>query len=813
MAHGRGRGMIASSLSWAALWLLWLLLLGLVAFPLTYRVLPGLPSRGVAVSPAFGLLLASYLSWLLASVHLLRFGRSSLFVACGCILAASVVSEVASQWGATRWLRHHAGIVIAYALVLIAVFALFVWIRGYYPDVRSTEKPMEIGLLTSTMRAEWMPPHDAWLSGFGINYYYFGYVEAATLGLLANVRPEVAFNLMSASLPALTFVGASGIAFDVLARWRRERRMRTRHVGIAASLVGGALVAIAGNAYGFAQFLVAPSAVLHANFWSGIGWRSSRVVHDMIIPGKSLELITEFPMFSFILGDIHPHVLALPTVTLVIAVALSFWYRPASLSWGTVAQFGCVALAIGALYPINAWDLPTYALLVGAAMIVRRPHYWRRSALTFVGVIAGAVILFLPYYLHFTSLVGGHGDEPALIQELARYPILHTVIGMFGIVIWPHTDIRQFLAVFALPLVAAGALVLRGNISRRDRLTSSTQRAVFATALGVAIVALVTRTAMLLPTGIVGIAGVLAVTRPIAGRRGESSAWSVWTATDRAMSAVVVVGAVLPVITEFVFLRDAFDNRMNTMFKVDYQAWILLLIAGAYGIVTFWWTLRAAKSVTMPSAFRWESVATRVGLTVFVLFAAIYPLLVPFQKSGHFGAEGLDYGGPGMGWQGMDGFHYLTESNPNEFAAAMWLRDHAGPNDRLIEALGNSYGDANGWFDSRFSASTGVPGVLGWYFHEVQWRGGSEQILTRDLPQRATDIGTFYRTTNLAEARQILAKYGINWVIVGDAEQDGAGRCTISSGCPPYPAAGLVKFNDMLDLAFRQGNVSIYHVR
>jgi hypothetical protein len=202
-----------------------------------------------------------------------------------------------------------------------------------------------------------------------------------------------------------------------------------------------------------------------------------------------------------------------------------------------------------------------------------------------------------------------------------------------------------------------------------------------------------------------------------------------------------------------------------------------------------------------------------VGLVIFTLFAATYPILVPFQRTGHFGANAIDFGGPGLGWQGIDGFAYLQTSNPDEYRAALWLRAHAQPGDHLIEAIGNSYGDANGWFESRFSASTGVPTVLGWYFHEFQWHAGSDTIISGVLPERARDIGTFYNTTNVTEARQILAKYGIDWVIVGADEQDGEGHCGLSAGCPPYAPAGLAKFSDMLDLAYHDGRVSIYHTR
>jgi uncharacterized membrane protein len=268
----------------------------------------------------------------------------------------------------------------------------------------------------------------------------------------------------------------------------------------------------------------------------------------------------------------------------------------------------------------------------------------------------------------------------------------------------------------------------------------------------------------------------------------------------------------LPVIPEFVFLRDAFDNRMNTMFKVDYQAWVLMMLAGAYGIVTLLRTVRAEELRPLSVDRRPLIAAARIGVTIFAAMAIVYPLLVPYQRTGHFGSEGIDFGGPAEGWKGMDGFQYVAQTNPDEFAALMWLRAHSGQDDRLVEAPGNSYGDSHGWFQSRFGAASGIPDLLGWYFHEVQWRGGTPAVIDTELPERAADIGTLYGTTNTQDARRILDKYRINWVVVGLNEEEGEGHCAISLGCPPYPPAGLAKFKDMLELAYQHGSVSIYHV-
>jgi YYY domain-containing protein len=823
--------MIGESIGQAALWFAWLLILGAVAFPLLARLLPTLPSRGLALAPTFGLLMVAYLSWIGASLHLVPFGQASLFGSVVVVAALSAVSEFASRGRALRWFRGHIPGVLFAVAVLAMTFVFFVWVRGFAPDIRNTEKPMEIGFLTSTMRARWMPPHDPWLAGFGINYYYFGYVLAGALGLLSGIKPEVTFNLTGPTLFALTFVGASGIAFDCIARFRRERRLAFARWSVAlAATVGGLLVAVAGNAYGFVQFLRAPVDTVKDYFWTGIGWNSTRVIYDDIVPGKPFQMITEFPFFSFILGDNHPHVLALPVVLLAIAVSLGWWFRPAAeheLPW---ARLALTALAIGALYPTNAWDLPTFVLPVVLVMLVRRPQAWRWSLLRAGIVVVGLFLLYAPYYAHFTSLVGHTGDEPTFVLRLTQLPILgwffDKIIHMLGLVTWPHTDLRQFLYIFAVPLLAAAALVARGFVGRETRVSPWTRQRLTIVSVGVLVIALLTKTAMLLPVGALVLGALIALTRPIRRPDATTTAWQAWTPTDRLTTWIVLYGALLPIIPEFVFLRDAFDNRMNTMFKVDYQSWVLLMLAGAYGTVTLVMTMRlAAKEAErrrggeadeagQPAlSTPWAVSAISVALVVFALMAATYPAIVTFQKTGHLnGSVGTDFPGVGLGWQGLDGLQYVQQTNPDEYQAAMWLRAHAGQDDRVLEAVGNSYGDSNGWFQSRFAAAAGVPDLLGWYFHEVQWRNGDSDVLNHLIPARAADVGTIYNTTNVADARALLKQYDVRWVVVGADETQGEGRCAVNAGCPPYAPAGLAKFTDMLELAFHSGPVSIFRV-
>ncbi len=805
--------MIVESVRWAATWAGVLVLLSVVVFPLAYRLLPGLPGRGVAFCPPLGLLVVSYLSWLAASVHLVPFGAPSLWGAVAVVAALSVLSEVQTRGAAIGWLRHNGRVALWFLLVFAAAFVLFAWVRGFRPEVRATEKPMEIGFLASTMRAVWMPPTDQWFAGGTINYYYFGYVQAAAMAHLAGVNAGIAFNLTNIMLFAMAFTAACGIAYDLLARGRRERGARSRSP-LLPSLVGGLLLVVAGNAFALLRLLQDPATTIGQYFYEGVGWNSTRVIKDVFGPTNIFPQITEFPAFSFILGDNHPHVLALPTVLLTVAVAFGWWWKPLGGWRDGVPRLALTALVIGVLYPLNAWDVPTFGLLVVLAMLLRRPALWQRTLGAVAGVAAGAYLLFLPFHRGYISPLGGsYGGEPAAIAPLTAVPILGKLIRTIGLVVWPHTELGQFLVVFVLPFVVCGCLVGRGIAGRGVPLSPQARQRLLVAGVVVALLAIMTRTPMLFPTGLLVGGAIVALVRPVTrpNRAAVASPWAVWTGTDRAATALVLLGAALPVSCEFVYLRDAFDNRLNTMFKLDFQSWALLMIAGAYGVLTLLSTVQRAATAWQPDLRRFRLAATGAAVAVFVAFAVAYPLLTAYARTGHWGQTG-EFGGPPEGWQGLDGYAYAIASNPDEYAALRWLEANAGTNDAIVEGVGNSYGETGGWFDDHYSALSGVPTVLGWYYHEVQWRGGDDRVRQITLPERRNDVSRLYTTTNMTEARALLQKYGVRWVIVGNAEKLMYGDCQAISQCDAKPAPGLAKFRQMLVPMYDAGGVTIYRV-
>ena len=224
---------------WAAL-----TMLGLVALPLVYTLLRPLPDRGYAFVKMAGLLLVSTVFWLAGSLGFAGNDGGGIALALVVVGGLSLLAYRRRAPGDVAlgdWLRHNWRTVLAAELVFVAVFALWVWVRAQNPAIANTEKPMEFAFLNGVTLSPSFPPIDPWLSGYGISYYYFGYVMTSLLARLAVVPTAVAFNLAVAWLVAGAAVGAYGVVYNLVAgkgvtsdERRVKVRVATRHPFFAA---------------------------------------------------------------------------------------------------------------------------------------------------------------------------------------------------------------------------------------------------------------------------------------------------------------------------------------------------------------------------------------------------------------------------------------------------------------------------------------------------------------------------------------------------------------------------------------------------
>lgn len=694
--------------------------LGLMVFPLCARVFRPFPDRGYALSKISGLLLAGWLAWLAASVHFVPFSLHTDFAAVAVMGALSVPLLIWAGWRAImETLRSVWPYAFVIEVVFAASFAALTLLRAHMPEISATEKPMEFMLLRTVLDSGSMPPRDLWMSGNPVNYYYFGYVLNGFVTQLSDVPPDIAFNLAIASTWALTFTALVGLGYGALAAmgtriWRR----------VLGGLLAPLLVLIIGNPAG--TVLTMHYITQHLPFDFNLFWAPSRVIHDQM-PGRKgpQEMIDEFPAFSYLLGDLHPHVLAMPLFSLGLALSLAA-VLACGESWRYTLGLGAVCGAVlGWLYMTNTWDTPAIALVFILALLVRHARFELRNLAALVPMLLVAVAVSLPFLLRYHAPVNAGNFLP---EPLASVPVLSRLGHVIGIVTWDHTSVGEFLRMWGIQsLIVTAALVARGrNLLRQDLV----KLGVFALIALVVAIPLKAPVLMMLPLAALCIT-VATRERNLAARWGF---------------ILVGLAAFLVFVPEVIYLRDAFESRMNTIFKFYFQAWQVLGIACAVLVASLTWRVAAR---TARRAAAGGSLAL-IGLALVVSLAYPYAAM----QARNEGAKGLD------------GLAFLREgADPNAYEAIQWLDRHSRPGDVVLEGVDGDY-----TLYARISTYSGRPTVMGWPGHEDQWRPGEPDIYS-EIGVRLSDVQTLYGDATVARKRELLRKYRVRYVYYGDLER------------------------------------------
>lgn len=531
-----------------------------------------------------------------------------------------------------------------------------------------------------------------------------------------------------------------------------------------------------------------PSLSGEPRFW--FWWRASRVVQDYDLMGNFVEVIDEFPFFSYLLGDLHPHVLAMPFGLLAAGMALNLflggWQGEINFKWFKLPiraeGFLTLAVALGGLAFLNTWDFPIYLAVAAGALILslaqERGWGWDllEDFLKFsIPLGVASIALYLPFYVTFSSQAGGILPNVIFPTRGAHLWV------MFGTLFAPlflfvvHASISRaanwriglllavgftaLLALFSLAISVVAAQTDAGRVRISSQGVSSlgdVLREAFARRLsfGGGLLTLV----LLIGTAL---AFLTARQEPAESASERGPLPFVWM--------FILFGGLLVLAPEFIYLRDQFGTRMNTIFKFYYQAWALWSIAAAFGAVVM---LREARGLRLAVSGIILAVTLAVGLT--------YPILSLPNKTNNFNASN-----PAA--RTLDSAAYLMNYYPDDYMAIQYLQTL--PLGVVAEAVGGSYSEF-----ARIATHTGHPNVLNWPGHEGQWRGGYKEQGTR-----GDDLATLYQATDWETARAIIERYNIRYVYIGSLER---------SAYMVYED----KFAIFLREIYRQGQVVIYEV-
>jgi len=855
---------------------------GLAALPLCLSLFQRLPDSGYTLSKAFGLLLTGYLFWIF--VHLgLPNSVGGIWIVLLIVGGASGLLLWVRRPDIVSFARENWWLIAATEVVLFLSFITAAYLRSYVPDFGGTEKPMDLMFLNAVTRAESYPPADPWLAGYDVSYYYFGYLLTSVMTRLSGLETGVGFNLGLAMTVSLAVTGAFGLVYNLAApaeRRRAEGGPGTPARGFNSAILwrpmifgvaGSFLLAVMGNLEGFLEMLASHN-FMPGSFWSWIGvlelsaydgtqwfpdqfwfwWRATRILDG----GAGIH---EVPFFSFLLGDLHPHVMSIPFVLLAVGLALSLLHSDEPLDvvvwlerppW--LVAFGII---FGGLAFLNTWDMPTMAFVVTLITVIRNrinADKWSWGiALDSLGFLIP--IFFVAFLAYVPFFFGGFDSQASgfTAEAGAGSRLFHTFLlwGPFAFIVLPYAvwrlsqsnkpislenilwaltpAILVFFLWFIWDALAAVLDILPRPVSINE---AGFEREIDAS-LGARIGERGWNwlTVMVL-SGSVGLLG-LALYRDIerAGAKAAENLSHIFALGLSATAALLILGA------EFIYIEDGFNSRLNTIFKLYYQAWLLLSIAGGFvlyqlfrsatmpslkldlgrftaadyavagialfgavigfvlapggyprifglivgggiffgvaGTLILLWRPREQRA---PAVIAWRTV-WRVAVVAVLASAFVYPVLAAFNRTDDFDLP-----------RSLNGLERIDQA---ELAAITWLDERDGQ-PVIAEALGGDYSDGG-----RISASTGFPTILQWPGHELQWRGTSE-------PQdgREQDLTTLYTSNDEDAVRSVIEKYDISYIVVGSREQSTYGTVTIP------------EMTELVELA-HDGEVAVYRVR
>jgi YYY domain-containing protein len=806
----------ASGSSWLAsvLWLLMLYALALLGLPLAATIFGNWRDGGWAWARITGLLVLGYIVWLPTALGLWRYDRWSLIAGVLVLLGlnAALLWWLGGGWhGKTGALgtglqiigdRLRAGrrSAIAGEIVFVIGFLALTAVRALNPDLWHTawggEKPMEFGFLNAILRSPVMPPYDPFFSDGYINYYYYGLYLVSLPIRATGIDPALAFNLAVPTIFALTLTAAFALGSQLTGRVR---------YGLVAALGVGVLGNLAGFfAVGWSRGAPAVADALRG----GIGGLGERLGDWYIGPSRVIpNTINEFPAFTFLFADLHPHMIALPIGLLAIALAYSVilvqreqrgsgrWRQPGLM------LMSLLALTLGTLAVTNSWDFPTFGLLAGLAFLgsawrtQRNGVAWAallRAALLAIALGIVGLALFAPFFDKFYAFVRG-----------------------IGVVAREATSVRDYLVVYGLFLLVLLPVFVAASARIVDRLKEVRSQKSEVRSTSMVPYATNTTLPFFLVGGVLLLLALASIIVPDLALRiwllaffGFGAFCLLERRINSATWFAILLGSLGWAVSfgiETIYIKDHLEGgdwyRMNTVFKFGMQIWLLFAIAAAVLLPNMLRGLRRIGGIPAQSA-------ALVGLATATLLAAFFPIFgTPSRIANRMPVET----GPtlnGLAFLEQTSFEYdcinFGGCEPGASSVTIDLRGDGPAIDWLNRRVEGTpiVVQSNQWFyrayGIRIAANTGLPTVIS-ALHANEQRDPAATAI------RDNELDAFYRTADTEMALRFLAKYNVDYVYVGGVER------------AFYNPDGIAKFARMvgiyLDPVYETPETQIYAVR
>ena len=651
-------------------WWFCVLILGILFFPLSSRLFRSFSDKGWGFSKVLGIALSGYVMFSFCRAGIMPFTALFSFL-CTIISAAAVLIPciILSKKQGRPFLEKQGlsfDLILFEEFLFLAVFLMWTYFTGFRPEALSTEKFMDYGFMAAMMRDTAQPAADIWHANDAINYYYGGQYYAVFLTKLTGTKVNESYNIAKSMIGAFAFVLPFSIGLHLFESLR-SRKVRFSGFGTLVGLITGAAVSLAGNVhyvlYGLFGNVFRLSG--YEDYWFPSSTRY--IGHN---PETADSCIHEFPSYSFVLGDLHAHVVNIMFVLLFIGLVYA-WFQSREKERNAVTEgpgtvrelfkevvsdpyIWCMTFLIGIFQWTNYWDFVIYltVAVIAFALCALRQH--RRIAIEAVLMFVTRIfIVFIvqflvaaPFALSFVTMQSGIGRS---VYHSAFYQL---------VILWG-------LPVLCVILLFAFTVYKTARRERAEEEKKHTPVRTFVSNL---------------------------------------------TLSDMMALLLGFCGIGLILIPELIYVRDIYGEgfaRANTMFKLTYQAYIMFGISMIYSIFRL---LTGVKTVFVQAV-------SVVLLFVFALTCIYFPYSVNCWFGNITDREG---------YAGLDATAYLDYQIPSDAEAIHWLEKNVQGIHTILEANGNSYTEY-----CRVSAMTGLPTVMGWYTHEWLWRNDTEELNAR----------------------------------------------------------------------------------
>ncbi len=614
-------------------WYLLALVLGAAAMPLTGRLFRRFQDRGWMFSKVTAIAVSGFLTWFLVAVKIIKFTTMTCIVVTLVCVAASLILYCREQKAGFECIPFaHLDLVYAEELLFFAAFLLWTYFAGFHPAAYGTEKFMDYGFMEAMMRSKTLPATDLWYSQGKINYYYGGQYFAVFLTKLSGAKVELTYNLMRTFVAGLAFAMPFSLVHQMVtdrlgktgSRWKKALPSVTGILaGISVSIAGNMHYVVYGQIIPFIQKLKGEEV---SSYWFPDATR-----YIGFNPDVEDKTIHEFPCYSFVLGDLHAHVVDIMFVLLLLGLLYAWMkkVRTTELSGESMSrrefwkkqllmpQLLVTGALLGMFHWTNYWDFVIYFVVTCGAALFMNIIGQKGKIRWALGVTAAqaaeililATVIIMPFTLQF--------DTSNMVQ---------------GIALAQHHSLpHQLLVLWGLPGILTILFVVSLLI---EKLRGAEQKSLYHLL-----------TSIRLPDLFAVLMGLCAI------------------------------GLVL--IPELVYVRDIYENgnaRANTMFKLTYQAYIMFGMTMIYAI--FRLLVIGKNKILKVLAF--------IGLFLFVWTCGY------FGNSVHswFG----EVWKPSQ-YKGVNATTFLETDFPEDVNGIRWLKENISDAPVVLEANGDSYSE------------------------------------------------------------------------------------------------------------------------